>query len=124
MAHFALLLRPSFGFTLAHHVQADSWHEGATLPDGGDPDVVFVRDERVVYRVPARYVAEVVPCETHKEATERMRLHREALIGARALRVVEGHAAPRGRRGQAGVDVDGPQVPAAFAEGFTVRMKE
>lgn len=114
--HYAVLLRPSFGFSLSQLVRADAQEVR------GD-DTVFLREGRVVYTVPTRHIDDAVVCETQRQASERAREHREALIGARALRVVEGSAAPRGKRAGA-TDQDGPQAPAAFAEGFSVRMKQ
>jgi len=114
LSHFAVLLKPGFAFAAARVVRAD---EHLTL----DGDHVFRREAEEVFRVPARYVHEAIGFASHKEATERVRVFREARAGAGAAsaHITEAGVAPRmhptARRGGAS---------GAVAEGFSVRVKE
>ena len=78
-------------------------------------------DERLVYRVAEHWLVDIRACETHKEATELARAHREQLAGAGAAscHIREGAAAARAGRGARN------QAPSGvIAEGFSVRVVE
>ncbi|MDP6946910.1 MAG: hypothetical protein QF464_22360, partial [Myxococcota bacterium] len=77
LSHFAVLLKPGFPYAVAHAVRADAH------ADRGD-DHLFYWEGEEVYRVPSKYVHEIVGCESHKDATERVRVYREARAGAGA----------------------------------------
>jgi len=114
LSHFAVLLKPQFAFAAARTVRADEHLEE-------DGDHIFRREGGEVFRVPARYVHEVIGYASHKEATDRVRECREARAGAGAAsaHITEAGVAPRlhpsARR-------DGAR--GAVAEGFSVRIKE
>ena len=81
---YLVIFQPSYGFAQSHHVKADR-HETR-----GD-DIVFVRDDAVVHRVPERHVARIETLANPKEAAERAREHMEQLRGAQGnLRIQEG----------------------------------
>ncbi len=114
LSHFAVLLKPGFAYAVARTVRAD------THADEGD-DHLFYWEGEEVFRVPSKYVHEIVGCANHKAATERVRLYREARAGAGAAsaHIAEGGVAPRvhpkaTRHGARG----------SVAEGISVRVKE
>ena len=114
LTHYAVLLKPGFAYAVARAIRADKH------VDEGD-DHAFYREGVEVFRVPDRYVKEVVGCESHKEATDKVREYREARAGAGAAsaHISESGVAPRvhpraGKRRASG----------HVAEGISVRVKE
>jgi hypothetical protein len=71
--------------------------------------------------VPGRYVHEVIGYSSHKEATERVRVCREARAGAGAAsaHITEPGVAPRVHPTARRVGASG-----AVAEGLSIRVKE
>lgn len=66
MAHFALFFDPEFAFAKARVVHADMHHQGPEQHS-------FWREEREIYRVPARYLARVERFETAADAEDCVR---------------------------------------------------
>ena len=114
LSHFAVLLKPGFAFAAAKVVRADAHQER-------DGEHVLLREGEVVFQISGAYVHEMAGFPTHKEATERARIYREARAGAGAAsaHITETGTAPRvhrqARRGARS---------GAVAEGLTVRVKE
>ena len=114
LSHFAVLLKSTFAFATARAVRADTHLER----DGAH---IFLREGEEVFRVPVGYVHAISGHTSHKEATEEVRIFREARAGAGAAsaHITEGGVAPRTHPHASQGSPRG-----SVAEAFSVRVKE
>ncbi len=111
MRYFAVIMRDGPGALSSVVVEAERHAEVGAAH-------LFHKDDRLVYRCPAAFVADVVGHGTRGEAERAVRAHRERLAGAATIHVHEA-ASPTGRRRRRSGD-----GTANFAEGIRIVVDE
>ena len=79
--HYVALMKPNCGLADSYHIQSDRIDEH-------EDELRFFLAERLVHRLPTKAVHAVEQVAHAKAATERQRMYREELMGAKGTRSI------------------------------------